>query len=88
MGVLRTGDTAGGGEAKPFERGLVDEWLLGWVGTPLTKLRGPVGGGAPILLVDVPGEVDVEGVDEDVDELAGKELRSARGPRGGALPDI
>lgn len=54
----------------------------------MTKLRGPVGGGAPILLVDVPGEVDVEGVDEEVDELAGKELRSARGPRGGALPDI
>ena len=40
------------------------------------------------MLVDVPGEVDVEGVDEDAEELTGKELRSARGPRGGALPDI
>ena len=38
----------------------------GWVGTPFARLRGPVGGCAPILLDELPGEVDVEGTDVDV----------------------
>lgn len=48
-----------------------------------------MGGGAPILLEAVPGDVDEATVDVEADELAaGNELRSARGPFGGALPDI
>lgn len=61
------------------------------MGTPLTRLRGPVGGCAPILLEELPGEVDVEGADVDVcdaDAGVGNELNSALGPRGGAFPDM
>lgn len=57
----------------------------------MRRLRGPVGGCAPILLEELPGEVDVEGADVDVWEAdvgVGNELKSALGPRGGAFPDM
>ena len=74
---------------------------------PLSKLRGPVGGSAPIRLMRGVGEDD-EGEEEEGDDEAGgmvgeersvdcegrfvgppfSELRRARGPVGGALPDI
>lgn len=48
-----------------------------------------MGGSAPILPFAVAGDVDEAMVDVEADELAaGNELRSARGPFGGALPDI
>ena len=43
------------------------------------------------MLDELPGEVDVEGVDVDaceVEDGVGNELNSALGPRGGAFPDI
>jgi hypothetical protein len=42
------------------------------------------------LLVPAPGEADVEDVEVEAccDDEAGKVLRSALGPLGGALPDI
>lgn len=60
------------------------------VGVPLTRLRGAVGGCTPILL-EQPGDVDVEGADgDDCDAgvVVGSELKRALGPRGGAFPDI
>ena len=56
---------------------------------PLRRLRGPVGGVAPIREVE-----DALGVAEDEDEAAAAaadpwiEFKSARGARGGALPDM
>lgn len=78
-------------EAKLLAIGLPDEQLRVWAGRPFERLRGQVGGGTPILVLDPLAEVDIKDVDveaRDTAEPAGKELRSARGPRGGALPDI
>lgn len=66
-------------------------FVRGWVGVPLTRQRGPVGGCTPILLEEMPGEVDVDGAEVegcDVEATAGSELKSALGPRGGTFPDI
>lgn len=50
------------------------------------RLRGPVGGVAPIREVDDAPEVAEEAVTAGAD--AGREFSNARGARGGALPDI
>lgn len=56
---------------------------------PLTRLRGPVGGVAPILLVGCDEDAFVaEAVAEDDPADAASEFNSARGARGGALPVI
>ncbi|KAH9921792.1 uncharacterized protein B0H18DRAFT_1121249 [Fomitopsis serialis] len=75
-------------EPWPFKYGLPRPVPL----APDSKLRGPVGGVAPILEVvaevEVEVEVEVEAVAEDEDAPPGKELSNARGARGGAFPDI